>query len=314
VRGGLRDLSISRTSFTWGIPVPDAPGHVMYVWLDALNNYVTACGFPDEAAPRWHYWPADAHFVGKDILRFHAVYWPAFLMAAGLPVPKRVTSNGWWTVDGEKMSKSLGNVIEPRQLVAAFGLDQVRYFLLREKPFGGDGTLSHQALITRTNVELANDLGNLAQRSLSLIARNCASRLPGRGAVTDEDAELLKSAEALPAALRERLDRQVFHEALEDVWKVVRAANVYVDHQAPWALRRTDPARMAAVLRVLADVLRVIATVLQPFMPGSMGRMLDQLGVPADARQLADLGTPLADAVTLPEPQGVFPRYVEPAA
>ena len=314
VRGGLRDLSISRTSFKWGIPVPGAPDHVMYVWLDALNNYVTACGFPDETAPRWHYWPADAHFVGKDILRFHAVYWPAFLMAAGLPVPKRVTSNGWWTVDGEKMSKSLGNVIEPRQLVAAFGLDQVRYFLLREKPFGGDGTLSHQALITRTNVELANDLGNLAQRSLSLIARNCAGRLPGRGAVTEEDAELLKAAEALPDALRERLDRQVFHEALEDVWKVVRAANVYVDHQAPWVLRRTDPARMAAVLRVLADVLRVIATVLQPFMPGSMGRMLDQLGVPADARQLADLGTPVADAAALPEPQGVFPRYVEPAA
>ena len=198
VRGGLRDLSISRTSFNWGIPVPGAPGHVMYVWLDALNNYVTACGFPDETAPRWHYWPADAHFVGKDILRFHAVYWPAFLMAAGLPVPKRVTSNGWWTVDGEKMSKSLGNVIEPRQLVAAFGLDQVRYFLLREKPFGGDGTLSHQALITRINVELANDLGNLAQRSLSLIARNCDGRLPGRGAVTDEDAELLTAAEALP--------------------------------------------------------------------------------------------------------------------
>ena len=314
VRGGLRDLSISRTSFTWGIPVPDAPGHVMYVWLDALNNYVTACGFPDDKAPRWRYWPADAHFVGKDILRFHAVYWPAFLMAAGIPVPRRVTSNGWWTVDGEKMSKSLGNVIEPRQLVAAFGLDQVRYFLLREKPFGGDGTLSHQALITRINVELANDLGNLAQRTLSLIARNCAGRLPGRGVAGDADAELLRAAAALPDALRERLDRQVFHEALEDVWKVVRAANVYIDHQAPWALRRTDPARMAAVLRVVADALRVIATVLQPFMPDSMGRLLDQLGVPATERQLAALAAPLADGTLLPAPQGVFPRYVEPPA
>jgi methionyl-tRNA synthetase len=314
VRGGLRDLSISRTSFTWGIPVPGAPGHVMYVWLDALNNYVTACGFPDETAPQWHYWPADAHFVGKDILRFHAVYWPAFLMAAGLRVPKRVTSNGWWTVDGEKMSKSLGNVIEPRQLVAAFGLDQVRYFLLREKPFGGDGTLSHQALITRINVELANDLGNLAQRSLSLIARNCEGRLPGRGPVTEADGELLAAAAALPAALRERLDRQIFHEALDDVWKVVRAANAYIDHQAPWALRRTDLPRMAAVLRVLADVLRVISTVLQPFMPDSMGRMLDQIGVPANARQLADLAAPLDDGTALPTPQGVFPRYVEPAA
>jgi methionyl-tRNA synthetase len=314
VRGGLRDLSISRTSFTWGIPVPGAPGHVMYVWLDALNNYVTACGFPDETAPGWQYWPADAHFVGKDILRFHAVYWPAFLMAAGLPVPRRVTSNGWWTVDGEKMSKSLGNVIEPRQLVAAFGLDQVRYFLMREKPFGGDGTLSHQALITRINVELANDLGNLAQRSLSLIARNCGGRLPGRGPVSEADAELLAAAQTLPGALRERLDRQVFHEALEDVWKVVRAANVYIDHQAPWALRRTDPARMAAVLRVLADVLRVIGTVLQPFMPESMERMLDQLGVPKGARQLADLDASLADDAALPAPHGVFPRYIEPAA
>src|SRR6201996_1898515 len=258
VKGGLRDLSVSRTTFNWGIPVPDAPGHVMYVWLDALNNYVTGCGFPDESAARWQFWPADAHFVGKDIIRFHAVYWPALLMAAGLPVPKRITSNGWGTVDAKKMSKSLGNVIEPRQLVSAFGLDQVRYFLLREKPFGGDGTLSHQAMITRINVELANDLGNLAQRSLSLIARNCDGRLPGRGPATDADTELLAAADALPAALRERLDRQVFHEALEEVWKVVRAANGYIDRQAPWALRRTDPERMGVVLRVLADVLRVV--------------------------------------------------------
>jgi methionyl-tRNA synthetase len=314
VRGGLRDLSISRTTFRWGIPVPGAPDHVMYVWLDALNNYVTACGFPDAAAPQWEYWPADVHMVGKDIIRFHAVYWPAFLMSAGLPLPRRISSSGWWVAEGEKMSKSLGNVIEARQLAATYGLDQIRYFLLREKPFGADGSISHQALVTRTNVELANDLGNLAQRTLSLIARNCGGRLPGRGPVTEADAELLRAAEALPGALRERLDRQVFHEALEEVWKVIRTANGYIDHQAPWALRRTDIARMAAVLRVLADVLRVIATVLQPFMPGSMGRMLDQLGVPADARQLADLDVPLTEDCALPAPQGVFPRYVEPAA
>jgi methionyl-tRNA synthetase len=312
VRSGLRDLSISRTSFTWGIPVPDAPGHVMYVWLDALNNYVTACGFPDQTASRWSYWPADAHFVGKDILRFHAVYWPAFLMAAGLEVPRRVSSNGWWTVDGEKMSKSLGNVIEPRQLVATYGLDQVRYFLLREKPFGADGTLSHQALVTRINVELANDLGNLAQRLLALIARNCEGRLPHRGPATEDDAALLDTAKALPQAMRERLDRQLFHEALEEVWKVVRGANIYIDHQAPWALNRTDQARMTAVLRVLADVLRTIATVLQAFMPTSMGRMLDQLGVPNDARSLAALETGLADGIALPAPHGIFPRHVTP--
>jgi len=311
VRGGLRDLSVSRTSFTWGIPVPGSPDHVMYVWLDALNNYVTACGFPNEADPRWAFWPADLHLVGKDIIRFHAVYWPAFLMAAGLPLPKRISSNGWWTVEGEKMSKSLGNVIEPRQLVATYGLDQVRYFLMREKPFGADGTISDQALVTRINVDLANDLGNLAQRTLTLVARNADARLPGRADTSPEDAALLEAARVLPSAVRERLDRQAFHEALEEVWKLVRAANGYIDRQAPWALRRTDPARMGTVLRNLADTLRVIATVLQPFMPGSMARMLDQLGVPPDARMLAALALPLPDGTPLPAPEGIFPRFVE---
>jgi methionyl-tRNA synthetase len=318
VRGGLRDLSISRTTFKWGIPVPGAPDHVMYVWLDALNNYVTACGFPDETDPLWRFWPADVHMVGKDIIRFHAVYWPAFLMSAGLPPPRRVSSHGWWVVEGEKMSKSLGNVVEPRKLVETYGLDQVRYFLLREKPFGADGSMSHQAIVTRINVELANDLGNLAQRTLSLIARNCGGALPAGGAgnapVTGDDAGMRDAAAALPDLLRRCMDQQTFHEALEEVWKVIRAANGYIDRQAPWALAKTDTVRMGAVLRVLADAIRVVATVLQPFMPGSMARMLDQLGVPANARSLADLATPLADGTLLPAPQGVFPRYVEPAA
>jgi methionyl-tRNA synthetase len=314
VRGGLRDLSISRTTFNWGIPVPGAPEHVMYVWLDALNNYVTACGFPDDGDPLWRFWPADVHVVGKDIIRFHAVYWPAFLMSAGLPPPKRISSHGWWVVEGEKMSKSLGNVVEPRQLVATYGLDQVRYFLLREKPFGADGSMSHPAIVTRINVELANDLGNLAQRSLSLITRNCGGERPGRGAPTAEDAALLDAADALPGLIRRHMDQQTFHEALEEVWKVIRAANGYIDRQAPWALAKTDKPRMGAVLRVLADVLRVVATVLQPFMPGSMARMLDQLAVPAESRSLADLATTLPDGAALPVPQGVFPRYVEPAA
>src|SRR5579883_3118653 len=314
VRGGLRDLSISRTTFNWGIPVPGAPDHVMYVWLDALQNYVTACGFPDESAARWRFWPADVHMVGKDIIRFHAVYWPAFLMAAGIALPRRIASHGWWTVEGEKMSKSLGNVIEPRKLVETYGLDQVRYFLMREKPFGGDGTISHQALVTRVNVELANDLGNLAQRTLTLIARNCDGALPALGALSEDDAELVRATGALPASMREKLDYQLFNEALEEVWKLVRAANSYIDRQAPWALRRTDPARMATVLRVLADTLRALATLLQPFMPGAMGRMLDQLGVPADARRIAALAAPLPPGTPLPPPEGVFPRYVEPAA
>jgi methionyl-tRNA synthetase len=314
VRGGLNDLSISRTTFNWGIPVPDAPGHVMYVWLDALTNYVTATGWPDETAERSAFWPADVHMIGKDIIRFHAVYWPAFLMAAGLPVPRRVSSNGWWTVEGEKMSKSLGNVIEPRNLAAAYGLDQVRYFFMREKPFGADGSMSHQALVTRINTELANGLGNLAQRTLSLIARNCDGRLPARGTLTAEDTALLEAAAALPGIVRDRMDRQVFHDALEEVWKVVRAGDGYIDRQAPWALRRTDPARMAEVLRVLVDTLRPIATVLQPFMPGSMATMLTQLGVPEGARDVAALATPLADGASLPPPVGVFPRHVEETA
>ena len=314
VRGGLNDLSISRTTFNWGIPVPDAPGHVMYVWLDALTNYLTATGWPDESAERWGFWPADVHLIGKDIIRFHAVYWPAFLMAAGLAPPKRVSSNGWWTVEGEKMSKSLGNVIEPRNLVATYGLDQVRYFFMREKPFGADGSMSHASLVTRINVELANDLGNLAQRSLSLIARNCEGRLPARGEATAEDTALLGAANALPGLVRDKMDRQVFHEALEDVWKVIRAANGYIDRQAPWALKKTDPARMAVVLRVLVDAMRPVAVVLQPFMPRSMANMLDQLGVPVEARDIASLAAPLADGTALPPPSGVFPRHVEEAA
>jgi methionyl-tRNA synthetase len=314
VKSGLTDLSISRTSFRWGVPVPGDPGHVMYVWLDALTNYITAAGFPDEGAARWEFWPADLHLVGKDIIRFHAVYWPAFLMAAGLAPPKRVFANGWWTVEGEKMSKSLGNVIDPHELVSRYGLDAVRYFLLREIPFGNDGSISHRALVTRLNVELANDLGNLAQRSLSLLARHCAAALPALSPPTAEDEAMTAAAGALPARVGEALARVAFSEALEEVWKVVRAANAYIDHQAPWALRRTDPPRMAAVLRVLADGLRVIATVLQPFMPGSMARMLDQLGVPAGARDLAALGAPLAAGTELPAPQALFPRFVEDAA
>jgi methionyl-tRNA synthetase len=283
----------------------------MYVWLDALTNYITACGYPDESAARWPFWPADVHMVGKEITRFHAVIWPAMLMAAGLPLPRRVSANGWWTVEGEKMSKSLGNVLDAAELADKYGVDQIRYFLLREKPFGADGTFRFQSLVTRINVELANDLGNLAQRTLSLVARNCEGRVPGRGDVTEADAVLLAAADALPGLLRDKIDRQLFHEALDEVWKVVRAANAYIDHQAPWALRKTDQMRMNSVLRVLIDVLRSIGTVLQPFMPASMSRLLDQLGVPADARDVASLASPLSDGIALPAPQGIFPRIVE---
>ena len=314
VRGGLNDLAVSRTGLKWGVPVPDDPDHVMYVWLDALINYITACGFPDEADPLWRFWPADIHVVGKDILRFHAVIWPAVLMAAGLEPPRRIIGHGWWTARGEKMSKSVGNAIDAVGLVNTYGLDPVRFFVLREVPFGNDGDFSDAALVRRLNGELANDLGNLAQRTLSQIARNLQGRLPDQGAPTAEDRALLDAAHALPGLLRPLMDRMALGDVLEEVWKVIRSANAYVDHQAPWALRKTDPARMAAVLRVLADALRSIATVLTPFMPGSMERLLDQLGVPAGDRQLASLAAPLPGGITLPLPQGVFPRYINEAA
>ena len=310
VRGGLKDLAVSRSGLTWGVPVPDDPAHVMYVWLDALINYMTACGFPDETDPLWRFWPADIHVVGKDIARFHAVIWPAVCFAAGLPAPKRIVAHGWWTARGEKMSKSLGNAIDGIALVETYGLDAVRFFVLREIPFGNDGDFSDAALIRRLNVELANDLGNLAQRTLSQIAKNLSGALP-HADPTDADAFLLNAARALPATLRPLMERMALGDALEEIWKVIRAGNVYVDHQAPWALRKTDPARMSAVLRVLVDTLRIVATVLAPFMPDSMNRMLHQLGVPPEAQDLAALDVMLPGGATLPAPQGIFPRYVE---
>jgi len=313
VRGGLNDLSVSRTSFSWGIPVPGDPDHVMYVWLDALTNYLTATGYPNPADSKAGFWPADVHLVGKDIIRFHAVYWPAFLMAAGLPLPKTIGSNGWWTVEGEKMSKSLGNSLDVRALAAEFGVDAVRFFMFREIPFGNDGDFSRKALISRLNVELANDLGNLAQRVLSFVAKNAGGVVPARGAVTQADAALLEIAAALPDKMRDALDRLALHEALEDAWKLIRAANAYIDHQAPWALKKTDTERMNAVLRVLLDVLRTVGVLLQPYMPDSMGKLLDQLGVASDARQIAALEAPLVDGATLPPPAGIFPRFVEAA-
>jgi methionyl-tRNA synthetase len=286
----------------------------MYVWLDALTNYITALGYPNENAALWRFWPADVHLVGKDIIRFHTVYWPAFLMAAGLEPPRHVFATGWWTVRGEKMSKSVGNVVAPSELVATYGLDPVRFFLLREVPFGNDGDFSDTALIRRMNNELANDLGNLAQRTLSQIAKNLGGVLPPAGVPTEDDTALLSAATALPTVLRPLMDKLALGDAIEEVWKVIRAANSYIDRQAPWTLRKTDPARMADVLRLLVDVMRPVAVVLQPVMPGSMGQMLDQLGVAEDARDLASLAVPLPGGLPLPVPAGVFPRHVEAAA
>jgi methionyl-tRNA synthetase len=313
VKGGLDDLSVSRTTLDWGIPVPGAPEHIMYVWVDALTNYITAAGFPDEKAPRWHYWPADVHVIGKDILRFHAVYWPAFLMSAGIELPKRIFSHGFVLNRGEKMSKSVGNVVDPFDLVKAYGVDQVRYFFLREVVFGQDGTYSPEAIANRINADLANDLGNLAQRSLSMIARNCDGRIPEPEAFTAADKAILAAADALYGKAREAMDRQGIKQYLDAVWAVVADANRYFAGEEPWAKSKTDRARMGTILYVTAEVVRQVATLAQPATPAGAGKLLDGLAQAPEARSFAALGEKgrLRPGTPIPAPVGVFPRYVE---
>ncbi|MGN6536908.1 MAG: methionine--tRNA ligase, partial [Mesorhizobium sp.] len=313
VKAGLKDLSISRTTFDWGVPVPGDEKHVMYVWVDALTNYITAAGYPDENADKWRFWPADAHIIGKDIVRFHAIYWPAFLMSAGIELPKRVFGHGFLFNRGEKMSKSLGNVIDPFTMVEHYGLDQVRYFFLREVPFGQDGSYSHEAIVNRTNADLANDLGNLAQRSLSMIAKNCGGAVPKQGELADADKAILAQAETALATARDAMAGQGIHHALAAIFGVVAEANRYFAAQEPWALKKTDPARMETVLWTTAETIRRVAILCQPYIPGSAEKLLDLLAVPADRRQFEHVtaGHALTAGTALPAPQPVFPRYVE---
>jgi methionyl-tRNA synthetase len=314
VKSGLRDLSISRTTFDWGVKVPGDPEHVMYVWVDALTNYITGVGFPDERYPNWRYWPADVHIIGKDIIRFHAVYWPAFLISAGIPVQKRVYAHGFLFSRGEKMSKSVGNVVDPFNLADQYGVDQVRYFFLREVPFGQDGNYNHEAIVARINADLANDLGNLAQRSLSMIAKQLGGILPEPGAFTDNDKAILAHADGMIALARTAMSTQQIHHWLNAVWAVVAEANRYFAGEAPWALAKTDPPRQRTVLYVTAEVIRQIGILTQPVMPASSAKLLDSLGIPEDARDFTELGgaTRIEPGTKLPVPIGIFPRYVEP--
>jgi len=316
VRGGLQDLSLSRTTFDWGIKVPGNPKHIMYVWVDALTNYITAVGFPDTASEKFKkYWPADLHVIGKDIVRFHAVYWPAFLMSAGIDVPRRIFSHGFLFNRGEKMSKSVGNVIDPFALADAYGVDSLRYFLLREVPFGQDGNYSHEAIVARINADLANDLGNLAQRSLTMVARALGGVLPKPGVFQASDQTLLAAADALIDKARDAMTTQQLHQVLNAIWAIVAEANRYFAGEAPWALAKTDPQRQGTVLYVTAEVLRQVSILIQPFMPASAGKLLDLLAVPEAERCFADLGGKhrIAIGAKLPAPTAVFPRYVEPA-
>lgn len=316
VRQGLEDLSVSRTTLDWGIPVPGAAGHVMYVWVDALNNYVTATGLlnGDGKGPRAGFWPADVHVIGKDIVRFHAIYWPAFLMSAGLALPRRVFGHGFMLSRGEKMSKSVGNVVDPFELVAAYGVDAVRYFMLREAAFGQDGSYSADAIETRMNADLANGLGNLAQRSLSMIAKGFEGQVPPPGPFSDADRIILSSVDAVFPAARAAMDKQGIKVWLDAVWAVIGDADRYFATEKPFDKSHTLE-RKGTILYVTAEVVRQLAILVQPAMPASSAKLLDLLAQPLDNRSFAALGAGgrLAPGTLLPAPIGVFPRYVKPA-
>jgi methionyl-tRNA synthetase len=317
VRGGLQDLSISRTTFDWGIRVPGNDKHIMYVWVDALTNYITGVGFPDDQSEKFkRYWPAALHVIGKDIVRFHAVYWPAFLMSAGLEVPQHIFSHGFLFNRGEKMSKSVGNVVDPFTMAEAYGVDQLRFFFLREIPFGQDGNYSHEAIVNRINADLANDLGNLAQRSLSMVGKAFGGVLPSPGAFTAEDKAILASADAMFGIAREHMKTQSLHQVLNAVWAIVADANRYFASEAPWAKAKTDPQRQGTILYVTAEILRQVAILAQPFMPSSAAKLLELLAVPAEERAFSELNGAkrIAAGSQLPAPAPVFPRYVEPEA
>ena len=294
VEGGLKDLSVSRTSFDWGVPVPGSPGHVMYVWVDALTTYMTGVGFPEREGEYARFWPANVHLIGKDIVRFHAVYWPAFLMSANLPLPRQVFGHGFLLARGEKMSKSLGNVVDPMDLAARFGVDQLRYFLLREISFGQDGSYSAEAIVNRVNSELANSFGNLAQRSLSMIFKNLEGVLPAAGDAL-EDHALLDEVRLGCDTLVAEFDRFAFSAGLEGWMAAVFACNAYIDAAAPWALRKTDPQRMAEVLGTLVVAIRMLAEAVLPVIPASAEKLIALIESGRDGRPIA-------------QPMPIFPR------
>jgi methionyl-tRNA synthetase len=318
VEGGLKDLSISRTTFDWGVKVPNDEDHVMYVWMDALTNYISALGYPDtkDGGNFAKYWPAGLHVVGKDILRFHTVYWPAFLMAAGLPLPKRIFAHGWWTKDGEKISKSLGNVIDPVELVDTYGVDPTRFFLMSEVTFGNDGDFSDEKMIYKINANLSNELGNLNQRIMTLVFKNCDAAVPSEiGPLTEEDEQLLATAASLSQRTGEEISKQAIHKYVDHMISMVWDANKYIDVQAPWVLKKTDQERMRTVLYVLMEVMRHVAILYQPLMPASSNMILDQLGIPKDEREFEHLAKEECKILlgrTISKPTAVFPRFEVP--
>ena len=318
VSGGLKDLSVSRTSFDWGVKVPGSDGHVMYVWVDALPNYLTGLGYPDMDGDMAKFWPADLHLIGKDIVRFHTIYWPAFLMSADLPLPKKVFGHGFLLNRGVKESKTLGNVTDPMALAEQFGVDTLRYFLMREVAFGQDGSYAPEAIVTRCNAELANSFGNLAQRTLSMIFKNMDGHIEAGFAQTDADNALTSEVKAACETLQEKFENLAFSDGLDHWMKAVFACNQYVDEQAPWTLKKTDPDRMKAVLLTLFKQVRDLAIAVRPVVPAASDRLLDQMGIAADQRDYSALANDdwyasLAQSgFILEKPEGVFPRLDMP--
>ena len=316
VEQGLRDLSVSRTSFDWGVKVPSSEGHVMYVWVDALTNYLTGLGYPEEMG---EFWPASLHIIGKDIVRFHTIYWPAFLMSANLPLPKKVFGHGFLLNRGQKESKSLGNVTDPLELAERFGVDALRYFLMREVAFGQDGSYSPEAIVLRANAELANSFGNLAQRTLSMIAKNMEGRLELFDTGQADNNLQATVAHACRTELPRDFNDLSFSTGIEAWLRAVYACNQYVDEQAPWGLKKTDPERMKAVLQTLFMALRDLAIAIQPVVPVKAAALLDQLGIPTDERSYAAFydgewfDRLVGSGFTVAPPTPLFPRLELPS-
>ncbi len=319
VEGGLRDLSVSRTSFDWGVKVPGSPDHVMYVWVDALTTYLSGIGYPNMDGEFARFWPANVHIIGKDIVRFHAVYWPAFLMSAKLPLPKRVFGHGFLLSRGEKMSKSLGNVVDPIELAQLFGIDALRYFLLRDVSFGQDGSYSAEAIVGRVNAELANGYGNLAQRTLSLIFKNCDGYLPAINGHDEDDNALLALVDNVVCEdVPRHFQNLAMSQGLDSWMQGVFACNAYVDAQAPWALKKTDPERMETVLATLFICIAQLAVAVLPIIPDSAAKLLNQMGIPEDVRNYSKINSHwysvLAESnFKIAQPQGLFPRLELPS-
>lgn len=312
--GGLKDLSISRTTFSWGVKVPNSESHIVYVWLDALTNYLSALGFPDRENEKFKkFWPASLHIVGKDILRFHAIFWPAFLMAADLPLPKRVFAHGWWTKDGEKMSKSLGNVLDPFELISQYGVDYVRYFMAAEINFGNDGDFSHDSFCSKINSELSNDFGNLLQRVLTMIKKNCDGKVPEYGDFVEDDLIVLKSVKDSLPLIRSQIKKQNIKGACDSIIDLAKKGNKYIDTQAPWVLLKTDKPRVFTVLYVLLEVVRACGILLEPIMPKSSNKILDQIGAPPEFRTFDSIEKSYPTGLAIGTPSPIFPKVEPPS-